>query len=137
MKQYELVIGLEVHCQLATKTKLFCGYSTQFGLPPNTATCPVCLGLPGVLPVRGAFSERGTAYFATDYLPNCVTLPARVVATPPMAASSSVWPSAAPISSNRQMAAPPAMSQRARVRSSKSRNAVAYSFHNRSSGDSE
>jgi aspartyl-tRNA(Asn)/glutamyl-tRNA(Gln) amidotransferase subunit B len=54
---YRLVIGLEVHVQLLTRTKLFCGCSTQFGLPPNSATCPVCIGLPGVLPVmnRQAF----------------------------------------------------------------------------------
>ncbi len=48
---YRTVIGLEVHVQLLTKTKLFCGCSTQFGLPPNSATCPVCIGMPGVLPV--------------------------------------------------------------------------------------
>jgi aspartyl-tRNA(Asn)/glutamyl-tRNA(Gln) amidotransferase subunit B len=48
---YRIVIGLEVHVQLLTRTKLFCGCSTQFGLPPNTATCPICLGMPGVLPV--------------------------------------------------------------------------------------
>jgi aspartyl-tRNA(Asn)/glutamyl-tRNA(Gln) amidotransferase subunit B len=48
---YRVVIGLEVHVQLLTRTKLFCGCSTQFGLPPNTATCPVCIGMPGVLPV--------------------------------------------------------------------------------------
>ncbi len=48
---YGIVIGLEVHVQLLTRTKLFCGCSTQFGLPPNSATCPVCLGLPGSLPV--------------------------------------------------------------------------------------
>jgi aspartyl-tRNA(Asn)/glutamyl-tRNA(Gln) amidotransferase subunit B len=54
---YRIVIGLEVHVQLLTRTKLFCGCSTQFGLPPNSATCPVCTGLPGVLPVmnRRAF----------------------------------------------------------------------------------
>ena len=48
---YEPVIGLEVHAQLRTKTKIFCGCSTSFGAPPNTHTCPVCLGMPGVLPV--------------------------------------------------------------------------------------
>ena len=48
---YEPVIGLEVHAQLKTRTKIFCGCSTQFGAPPNTHVCPVCLGMPGVLPV--------------------------------------------------------------------------------------
>jgi aspartyl-tRNA(Asn)/glutamyl-tRNA(Gln) amidotransferase subunit B len=48
---YEPVIGLEVHTQLKTRTKIFCGCSTAFGAPPNTHTCPVCLGMPGVLPV--------------------------------------------------------------------------------------
>src|ERR1039458_9072917 len=49
--RYEPVIGLEVHVQLLTRTKIFCGCSTQFGDPPNSNVCPVCLGLPGPLPV--------------------------------------------------------------------------------------
>jgi aspartyl-tRNA(Asn)/glutamyl-tRNA(Gln) amidotransferase subunit B len=49
--EYEAVIGLEVHAQLLTHSKIFCGCSTKFGAPPNTHTCPVCLGMPGVLPV--------------------------------------------------------------------------------------
>lgn len=49
--KFEPVIGLEVHAQLKTNTKIFCGCTTAFGAPPNTNTCPVCLGMPGVLPV--------------------------------------------------------------------------------------
>lgn len=49
--RYEPVIGMEIHAQLATESKIFCGCSTEFGAPPNINTCPVCLGMPGVLPV--------------------------------------------------------------------------------------
>jgi aspartyl-tRNA(Asn)/glutamyl-tRNA(Gln) amidotransferase subunit B len=48
---FQPVIGLEVHVQLKTDTKIFCGCPTTFGAPPNSQTCPVCLGLPGALPV--------------------------------------------------------------------------------------
>jgi aspartyl-tRNA(Asn)/glutamyl-tRNA(Gln) amidotransferase subunit B len=56
MVRYEPVIGLEVHAQLLSKSKAFCGCSTSFGAPPNTAVCPVCLGLPGALPVVNGFA---------------------------------------------------------------------------------
>ncbi|HEY9852333.1 MAG TPA: Asp-tRNA(Asn)/Glu-tRNA(Gln) amidotransferase subunit GatB [Leptolyngbyaceae cyanobacterium] len=49
--QYEAIIGLETHCQLSTNTKIFCNCSTEFGTPPNQNVCPICMGMPGVLPV--------------------------------------------------------------------------------------
>ena len=52
--EYEIVIGLEVHVQLKTQSKAFCGCSTEFGSPPNSQVCPVCLGFPGSLPVLNA-----------------------------------------------------------------------------------
>jgi len=51
LAKWEVVIGLEVHAQLLTRSKMFCGCPTTFGAAPNTQTCPVCLGMPGVLPV--------------------------------------------------------------------------------------
>jgi aspartyl-tRNA(Asn)/glutamyl-tRNA(Gln) amidotransferase subunit B len=64
LDRYEPVIGLEVHCQLKTKTKLFCGCSTAFGAMPNHNTCPVCLGHPGVLPVLNAEAVNFAIRFA-------------------------------------------------------------------------
>lgn len=58
--QYEAVIGLEVHVQLKTKSKMFCGCATEFGAEPNTHVCPVCLGYPGVLPVMNEDAVRKT-----------------------------------------------------------------------------
>jgi len=58
--QYEAVIGLEVHVQLKTKSKMFCGCATEFGAEPNTHVCPVCLGYPGVLPVMNAEAIKKT-----------------------------------------------------------------------------
>lgn len=70
---YEAIIGLEVHCQLSTASKIFCGCSTQFGAPPNTNVCPVCLGLPGVLPV---LNEKVLAYaIKTGLALNCQIAP--------------------------------------------------------------
>jgi aspartyl-tRNA(Asn)/glutamyl-tRNA(Gln) amidotransferase subunit B len=57
---YEAVIGLEVHAQLKTRTKIFCGCATEFGAEPNTRVCPVCLGYPGVLPVMNEEAIRKT-----------------------------------------------------------------------------
>ena len=66
---YEAVIGLETHVQLKTKSKMWCGCANEFGAPPNTNVCPVCLGLPGVLPVANEEALRLTAL--TGFLLNC------------------------------------------------------------------
>ncbi|MCA9767215.1 MAG: Asp-tRNA(Asn)/Glu-tRNA(Gln) amidotransferase GatCAB subunit B, partial [Gemmatimonadetes bacterium] len=55
---WETIIGLEVHVQLATRSKMFCGCPTTYGEAPNTVVCPVCLGLPGALPVANAEAVR-------------------------------------------------------------------------------
>lgn len=67
-KVYETVIGLEVHVELATKTKIFCGCSTAFGGAPNTHTCPVCTGMPGSLPVlnKGVVEKAVAVGLATN-----------------------------------------------------------------------
>ena len=60
LTRYEPVIGLETHVELGTASKMFCGCSTTFGAEPNTQTCPVCLGLPGSLPVANAAAVEAT-----------------------------------------------------------------------------
>jgi len=66
---YEAVIGLETHVQLKTKSKMWCGCANEFGAPPNSHVCPVCLGLPGVLPVANEEALRLTTL--TGFLLNC------------------------------------------------------------------
>ncbi len=70
---YEAVIGLETHVQLRTKSKMWCGCANEFGAPPNTQVCPVCLGLPGVLPVPNEEALRLTAL--AGMLLNCSVAP--------------------------------------------------------------
>ena len=71
--EYEAVIGLETHVQLKTKSKMWCGCANAFGAEPNTNVCPVCLGLPGVLPVPNEEALRLTVL--TGLLLNCAIPP--------------------------------------------------------------
>ncbi len=71
--EYEAVIGLETHVQLKTKSKMWCGCANEFGAPPNSNVCPVCLGMPGVLPVANEEALRLTAL--TGLLLNCAVSP--------------------------------------------------------------
>jgi aspartyl-tRNA(Asn)/glutamyl-tRNA(Gln) amidotransferase subunit B len=77
--EFEAIIGLEVHAQLLTRSKLFCGCGTRFGAPPNSNTCPVCLGLPGALPVlnRSAVTMAVRAALALGCVVNPVSIFAR------------------------------------------------------------
>jgi aspartyl-tRNA(Asn)/glutamyl-tRNA(Gln) amidotransferase subunit B len=72
---FEAVIGLEVHAQLLTRSKVFCGCSAAFGAPPNSQTCPVCLGMPGVLPVLNRrvveFAMRTAVALGCEIAPGC------------------------------------------------------------------
>src|SRR6267154_3314708 len=77
-ERYEMVVGLEVHVQLKTRTKAFCGCSTDFGAAPNTNVCPVCLALPGALPV---LNERAVELATRAALAvNCTVNPVSVFA---------------------------------------------------------
>lgn len=73
--EYEAVIGLEVHAQLLTRSKIFCGCSAAFGAPPNSQTCPVCLGMPGTLPVLNRrvveFALKTALALGCDIAPAC------------------------------------------------------------------
>ncbi len=73
VSKYEAVIGLEVHVQLLTRSKIFCACSTRFGDPPNSNTCPVCLGLPGALPVLNR--EAVTMAMKAAMALNCTIIP--------------------------------------------------------------
>ncbi|HBF35648.1 TPA: Asp-tRNA(Asn)/Glu-tRNA(Gln) amidotransferase GatCAB subunit B, partial [Candidatus Sumerlaeota bacterium] len=68
MTAYETIIGYEVHCEMSTNTKVFCGCGTKFGQPANTQVCPVCLGMPGSLPVlnKTAFDYAMRTALALD-----------------------------------------------------------------------
>jgi len=78
MAEWEMVVGLEVHVQLKTRTKAFCACSTEFGAPPNVNTCPVCLALPGALPVLNAKAVELATRAALAL--NCMVQPASVFA---------------------------------------------------------
>src|SRR6266496_3248781 len=73
LMEYEAIIGLETHVQLKTKSKMWCGCPNQFCAPPNTNVCPVCLGLPGVLPLANADAVRLTTL--TGFRLNSATPP--------------------------------------------------------------
>ena len=77
---WEPVIGLEIHVQLSTRTKMFCGCELSFGEEPNTRTCPVCLGLPGTLPVVNARAIHYGLVMAKAF--GCEIAPCSVFGTP-------------------------------------------------------
>ena len=88
--KYEAVIGLEIHCELKTKTKIFCGCATGFGAEQNTHVCPVCLGLPGVLPTINKSVVLNGAGMASTI----IKAPTALTPNPsvPGGSNSTMWP---------------------------------------------
>ena len=70
-EDYEVVMGLEVHAELSTKTKIFCSCPTKFGAKPNSQTCPICMAMPGTLPVLNKWWKKEDSFNKNSYRRRC------------------------------------------------------------------